>query len=214
MISAYVVAAMLGCWKRESGVNPGIWESLIPCTWDYEYEYTHKGGYGLGQWTNVGTSNGRLYNLHTFVTDAGYADGDLYGQLEFVIHEGYWSNSNQTRGNYTSLDEFLSTDSTNLPDLVWDFLANWEGVPGNHYQERLEAAEYFLGYIALHQNDNRADYQQYSYNGYMGYQSTEQLNNVMLAYWYYYDNYHPSPPGGNIPIWLLFKIRDNNYFIM
>ena len=41
-----------------------------------------------------------------------------------------------------------------------------------------------------------------------------QLNNVMLAYWYYYDNYHPSPPGGNIPIWLLFKIRDNNYFIM
>ena len=30
-ISQYVVSAICGCWRRESGVNPAIWESLIPC---------------------------------------------------------------------------------------------------------------------------------------------------------------------------------------
>ena len=155
--SIYVVAAMCGCWRRESGVNPGIWESLIPCAWNYKYEYKHKGGYGLGQWTNVGTSDGRLWKLHTWVTNNGYGDGSGDGQLAYLTVENWWNgNYNgsgdhpKTHGTYGSLSAFLNSDSTNIADLVWDFLANWEGVPGDHYQERLNYANNFLSYLQEH----------------------------------------------------------------
>ena len=45
-ISPYVVSAMCGCWAWESGMNPGIWESLTPTDWDHEYQYDGIGGYG------------------------------------------------------------------------------------------------------------------------------------------------------------------------
>ena len=184
-VSDYVVAAMCGCWKRESGVNPGIWESLVPCAWDYQYEYNGKGGYGLGQWTNVGTPHGRCYNLHKYVTSNGYTDGQGEGQLAFLVDEGYWSGSSQTKGDYSSLSEFLKSTSTNLNDLVWDFLANWEGVPGNAYSERLEAAKYFLSYIQEHKNDDKSSYSWYSENQYVGFKSSQQMGNVMLIYWWF-----------------------------
>lgn len=155
--SIYVVAAMCGCWRRESGVNPGIWESLIPCAWNYKYEYKHKGGYGLGQWTNVGTSDGRLWKLHTWVTNNGYGDGNGDGQLAYLTVENWWNgnyngtgDNSKTHGTYGSLSAFLNSDSTNIADLVWDFLANWEGVPGDHYQERLNYANNFLSYLQAH----------------------------------------------------------------
>ena len=183
-VSKYVVAAMCGCWWRESTVNPAIWESLIPCAWNYEYEYTHRGGYGLGQWTNVGTSNGRLNKLHTWVTNNGYADGDGYGQLEYILVEGYWTNSAYSRLGYTNLTQFLTSSSTNLNDLVWDFLANWEGVAGNAYSQRLAWARQCLEYIELHQNDGNS----YSWVAGNRYLSTAQtLNNVMVIYNYITD---------------------------
>lgn len=179
--SKYVIAAMCGCWRRESGVNPAIWESLIPCSWDYEYEYTHKGGYGLGQWTNVGTQHGRLYNLHTWATANGYADGDGNGQLEFMLHEGYWTNSSQSRLGYTSLNQFLASTSTNLNDLVWDFLANWEGVAGDHYSQRCQYAQQALDYIDAHAGDGNT-YTWISGNRYLS--TAETNNNVMVVYNY------------------------------
>lgn len=180
MASDYVIASMCGCWKRESGVNPGIWESLTPCAWDYQYEYTSKGGYGLGQWTNVGTPHGRLYNLHTWVTSNGYSDGDGAGQIAFVKAEAHWTNSGQTRGSYTTLQEFLDSDSTSIDTLVWDFLANWEGVPGDNYDERVDAANKFYVYIQAHKNDNPESYTWYSANTYTS--ETQMLNNVMCIY--------------------------------
>ena len=55
-ISAYPIAAAAGCFKRESGVNPGIWESLIvpSDTFYHVYQFDNIGGYGFGQFTNVG----------------------------------------------------------------------------------------------------------------------------------------------------------------
>ena len=206
-VSAHVIAAMCGCFWRESQVNPGVWESLIPCAWDFQYDFTHKGGYGLGQWTNYGTSHGRCWNLHEWVTSNGYADGDGDGQCAFLVHEQYWSNSSQTRGNYHTLDEFLSTSSTNLPDLVWDFLANWEGVPGNAYDFRLEKARLCLEYIKAHAGDDPSQYTWFSANSYSS--EAQSLNNVMCIY-FFFQGYDPGNdplkhPRRGMPVWMMLK---------
>lgn len=192
--SIYVIAAMCGCWYRESGVNPGIWESLVPCAWDYEYEYTSKGGYGLGQWTNVGTSDGRLYRLHQWVNANGYTDGDGNGQVAYITVEGYWNGSYngtgdnaETRGSYGSLANFLNSSSTNLDNLVWDFLANWEGVPGNAYSERLEWANKFLTYLQAHGGESA------SWTSKNNYLSEEESYQNALCVYNYFSGYTPEP---------------------
>lgn len=183
MASAYVIAAICGCWVRESGINPGIFESLRVVPWDAVWgEYgANTGGYGLGQWTNTGGDHhGRLWQLHTWVTGAGYQDGDGVGQLAFLIHENVWYNSSQQRGSYRTLTEFLESDSTNLEDLVWDFLASWEGVPGDAYAERVENAKKCLAHIQAHKDDKPTDYQWISNNTYLSW--TDSLNNLMCVY--------------------------------
>lgn len=217
MSSAHVVAAMCGCWKRESGVNPGIWESLIPCAWDFQYDYTGKGGYGLGQWTNIGTPYGRCYNLHQYCVNNGYADGSGAGQCAFVVYENYWSGTGPRLG-YTTLSQFLNSTSTDIEALVYDFLACWEGVPGNAYDERLEAARVFLSYIQRHASDDPSLYSWTSNNNYMGFQSAAQLANVMCIFHAFNGEAPPDPPGppdppeppageGRLPVWLLYKFR-------
>ena len=178
-ISKYVISAICGCWWRESNCNPAIWESLIPCAWDYEYEYTHKGGYGLGQWTNVGTSHGRLYNLHTWVTNNGYSDGDGYGQLEFMLHENHWATNNPSRLHYSNLTQFLESSSTNTDDLVYDFLSQWEGVPNDHYSERCGYARTILSYLEQHGGESAS---WITGNRYLS--QAQILNNALVIYNY------------------------------
>ena len=206
-VSAPVIAAMCGCFWRESQVNPGIWESLIPCAWDFQYDFTHKGGYGLGQWTNYGTPHGRTWNLHEWVNANGYTDGDGNGQCAFLVHEQYWSNSSQTRGSYTTLNEFLATDSTNLADLVWDFLANWEGVPGNAYDFRLEKARMCLEYLRAHAGDDPSSFTWTSENAYIS--EAQSLANVMCIYFFFqgYDPGNDPLKHGKrgMPVWMMIK---------
>lgn len=198
MSSMYVIAAMCGCWYRESQVNPGIWESLIPCAWDYQYEYKSKGGYGLGQWTNIGESHGRLYRLHEWVTRNGYGDGSGAGQCAYIPVEAVWNgnyhgtgDNPQTRGHYGSLANFLNSDSTNLDDLVWDFLANWEGVPGDNYSIRQKRAHTFLSYLQAHSSEPG---QWTSRNKYLTEKQTRQ--NVLAVYHAMQgDSPAPDPPG-------------------
>lgn len=178
-ISKYVIAAICGCWWRESNCNPQIWESLIPCAWDYEYEYTNKGGYGLGQWTNVGTQNGRLWNLHDWCTNNGYTDGDGYAELIYVYVENVWNTNNPSRLGYNTLTEFLESSSTVVDDLVYDFLSRWEGVPNDHYTERCQYAGRILNYINEHMYDNTS-WQWISGNRYLT--DNEIYNNAMVIY--------------------------------
>lgn len=182
-ISPYVVAAMCGCWAWESGMNPGIWESLNPTSWDHEYQYDGIGGYGLGQWTNVGTSHGRCWNLHVWVTEHGYTDGNLYGQLNFVIAENYWTADNSVMG-YSSLSEFLASDSTDLNKLVEEFLACWEGVPGNRLSERIAYAHNYYQFIYENAYLDVSSWQQVSGNFFQDPTGKEAHNNLMLAYWW------------------------------
>ena len=206
-ISAYVIAAMAGCFAVESNVNPGVWESLIPSTFDHVYNYDGIGGYGLGQWTNIDDPHGRLWKMYEYLTSHGFKSYDGYGQLEYIIAENYWANSPETRGDYHSLTEFLTTKSTDLSNLVWDFLANWEGVPGNAFEKRLAYAQDFLAYIQEHENDNPNKYTWISRNSYL---TIDQMkNNVMCMYFYLASG--DITPGGNgrknkgLPVWLLGK---------
>lgn len=189
-ISPYVIAAICGCWMEESGLNPGIWESLIPCAWDFQYDYTGKGGYGFGQWTNVKTPHGRCYNLHTWVTSNGYADGDGNGQIAFMMHEGYWTARNSSMG-FNTLADFLASTSTNLDALVKDFLACWEGVPGNKLAKRQQNAREFFAYIQNHWSDDPSQYSFVSANRYLS--TTETYNNLMCIYFNLIGT--PVPPG-------------------
>lgn len=210
-VSAYVIAAMCGCFKRESGVNPGIWESLTPTTWDHEYNYDGIGGFGLGQWTNVGTPYGRCYNLHEWVTSNGYVDGDGNGQLAFLIHENYWTDSNSIFG-YATLTDFLSSTSTDIDALTAEFLACWEGVPGNALEERQQAARAFYSYIDAHKTEPSSSWNWTSGNFYLGYLSNDQYANVMCAYWFL-NGYVPPGPGPapgpkkrkGMPIWMMIR---------
>lgn len=207
-ISPYVISAMCGCWAWESGMNPGIWESLIPTSWDHEYQYDGIGGYGLGQWTNVGTPYGRCYNLHTWVTSQGYIDGDLYGQLEFVIHENYWTASNSVMG-YNTLSEFLSSDSTDLDRLVEEFLACWEGVPGDHLTERRAYAKNYYTFIYNNRDKAPTSWNQTSGNFYQDPTGDEAHGNLMLAYWWA-GGVKPEPPtpgknGKKMPLWMFLR---------
>lgn len=214
--SDYVVAAIAGNFARESTVNPGIWESLIvpsdSVPWYHVYVVGQGiGGYGLGQWTNwknpnTGAISWRTKNLYDWLTANGFSPDSGDGQLTYMIYEGVWANSSQTRGNYTSLFEFLNSDSTNLSDLVWDFLANWEGVPGNAFQERLNYATQFYQYIQEHKNDNPNDYSWIAKNGYLT--ESEKLNNVMCMY-FYFSNGDPTPPYvkpiNKLPLWMMVR---------
>ena len=189
-VSKYVVAAMCGNFKAESNVNPGIWEQRIPSTWDHEYQYDDIGGFGLGQWTNVGTQYGRLWDLHTWVTSNGYQDGDGNGQVAYIPVENVWYSGSSL--GYSTLSDFLNSNSTDLYALTYDWLICWEGIGTDSLAERYEAAQYFLDYLNAHENDNPADYVWISTNEYLDW--WEMYNNVMCVYFAFNGYTPPTPP--------------------
>ena len=204
-ISQYVVAAITGCWRWESGVNPKIWESLIVKTWDYQYgdDGPHQGGYGLGQWTNVGTPHGRLWDMHEWFIQQGLTDGDGFGQLEYFLVEDYWTPKTNTRFHFQTLQEFLESQSPNLEDLVWDFLACWEGVTGDHYTERSRYAREHLNYIIQHKDDGQT-YNWIDGNRYLS--LNETLNNVMVVF-QNIGKFKPSKKDKKMPLWMMARRR-------
>lgn len=198
-ISDYVVAAMCGNFAVESTVNPGVWESLIPCAWDYQYEYTNRGGYGLGQWTNVGTPYGRNYQRHVWMSAQGYADDDGYGQLDYILHENYWT---PNYGSISTLEDFLTSTLTDLGELTMMWLRNWEGIGTGTYQQRLNYANTFYSYIQAHLNDDPATYTWIASNSYLS--VSDMCNNVMCMFF---------GIGGKLKrlkIWLLWQMSKNS----
>lgn len=222
-VSEYVVAAITGCWYEESHVNPAIWESLKVCDWDYQYEYKSKGGYGFGQWTNVGTKHGRLYKMHQWMTSNGYDMTSGEGECAYLLEENYWDH-NLDISTYPTLSSFLRSTSTDVEHLTEVFLANWEGVPGNKLKLRKGNALRFLQYIK--QNKNKTGFKWYHGNTYdlgggyanlsaSGYGSVQYskrtLSNVMMVY-FYFNNITPEPiPEGNYNITIVIEGNGTAY---
>lgn len=182
--SHYVIAAICGNWLQESAVNPGIWETLIVCPWDYMHTNSPKaGGFGLGQWTNTSHPTGnsmRCLNLHNYVVSNGYQDGQADGQLMFLGVEDVW-NMTSPRLSIPNLKAFLESPSTDIEALTYDFLLCWEGINDGTFPVRLEAAQRFATYIQQHSNDDPSLYREcITGNRYLS--DSETLHNVMYIY--------------------------------
>ena len=220
-VSAYVISAICGCFKRESGVNPGIWENLVvpSDTFYHIYQYDNIGGYGFGQFTNVRNPNTgevswrcRDYYLWCVANNKSTDDGNA--QMDYILNvEQVWMNSSYKRGSYTTLAEFMESTSTNLEDLTWDWLACWEGVPGDAFAERYAFARLAYQYIYDHQNDDPTTYAWVTGNFYCT--EAQMLNNVMCMY-FYLQGYTPGPgpgpgpgptpsTGTKMPLWMMLK---------
>lgn len=213
-ISIPVISAILGNWQVESGINPGVWESLkdpvtdlgAPDRWTYQFakvDGVGTGGFGLGQWTNVGTPNGRLYNLHQYCVDNNYTDGDGYGQLGFFLYENLWMRKPDQRTSAKTLEEFLGLSSASVEDLTWDFYRCWEGIDNGTYETRKNNALSIQTYIIAHMLDDPEDFVWVAKNDYLT--PDETLNNAMVVYFWLTANYEPTPikTKKGMPVWMM-----------
>lgn len=175
-ISFYVVSAILGNFHVESTVNPGIYESLhvIPNA-DMTNNNVY-GGYGLGQWTNsapLGLT--RRTQLIQWLDSNGYSWTDGDAQLDYLLHENYW---HQNVGSYSTLTDFLLSDSTDINELTRIYMRNWEGINNSTLSTRQQWANTFYNYIVEHYEDENIT-TWYSDNSYLS--EAKQKNNAVLV---------------------------------
>lgn len=213
-VSDLVISAICGNFWRESTVNAGIWESLIPMPWDYIYNYSdpNKGGYGIGGFTNTQGPYGadmRLLRMHDWCVNNGYAVDDGNAQLYYIVFvERLWA------GHYQNddFDDYLSSTETDLYTLVDQWCRYWEGVPGNAMPERFAYAQQAYDYIQAHKNDDPSTYHWVAGNRFLT--TEETLNNVMCLYFWFKSYYTPSEGGGGgdgkrrkgkLPVWLMLR---------
>lgn len=199
-ISAYVAAAIAGNMWQESTLSPGVWENLSP-----GLPTDLLKGYGLGQWTNTGgDTHGRLYQLLTWLSDNGYASDDGDGQLAFLIHENVWFTNSEYP--FSSLEDFLKSDSTDIEMLTHAYNLCWEGIHDISWDNRVTYARQCYDYIVTHANDTTIT-MWYNENTYL---STEQrLNNAVMLYRYLSagggGGGTPSKRKKKMPIWMWIK---------
>lgn len=149
-VSLYVIAAICGNFWAESNVNPGIYEGLnvVPLTDNSVY-----GGYGLGQWTNMPPSLTRRTQLANWLSENGYAMDSGDGQLSYLIHEDYWTPGSIEQSAYQTLEEFLQSTSTDIPQLTKEYMFHWEGINNGTLTTRQANAATVYDYLVEHFSD-------------------------------------------------------------
>lgn len=197
----YVIAAICGNFYQESTVNPGIWENLT----------VGAPGYGLGQWTNNETTSRRTA-LFNYLHDNGFAIDSGQGQLEFLMYEHIWVPSLFVQSAYDTFYQFIASTSTNLYDLVQEFMFHWEGINDGSFNTRYSWAQTFL---ALFQNDSGTREPWTAGNFYLTEQQT--INNALLIKDFFTGETPPEPPEPpgpaplptkrkGLPPWLIYKL--------
>lgn len=141
-----VVAAICGNFWQESTVNPGIWEGLVP----------NNPGYGLGQWTDNPPFVIRRTALFDWLDTHGYAHDSGQGQLEFLIDEDLWIPSTFTPSQYSTMSDYFASTSTNLNDLVLEWMYHWEGIDDGTAPVRLTYANRFYNLFLLDDGTRRS----------------------------------------------------------
>lgn len=197
--SLYVISAICGNFWQESNINPAIWESLTPANWTDDYH-----GYGLGQWTNVGASR-RLEDLYTWLVSNNYSITDGDAQCDYIVQENYWL-AKPEYPQYTTLNTFLNSNSTDIAELTHAFNWCWEGIHDSSWDERVTRAQQIYNYILAHANDTSIT-QWITGNRYLS--DNERLNNAVMMYRHLSagggGGGTPSKPHRKMPLWM--KIR-------
>lgn len=131
--SVFVVSALAGNAWQESHVNPR-------CGIDRE------SAFGLFMW-----DGGRKSNLLEWLTANGYAKDSGVGQLKYLIVENEWQGSSH---GISSLSEFLSSNSNDIPALTEAFCTCWERPGKPNLQNRIDFAEEVYYYIIENANND------------------------------------------------------------
>lgn len=208
--NVYVVGAICGNWWWESGIDPGIYESLkvVPLTDNNIY-----GGYGLGQWTNAPARNVfRRTALVTWLRANNYSDDSGNGQLDYFVTENTWYR-NGYGANFQNLQDFLSSTSNDIQMLTYAFMQGWEGIWNGTQNQRVQYALQVVNYIQEHYQDDPGNW--ITGNRYLS--EAERYHNALLVYnWLVGNDVPPDPdppqppepePKGKkkMPLWM--KIR-------
>lgn len=180
--SIYVVSALCGNAWRESTINSGL---------------NQVGGsaYGMFQW-----DGSRKTSLLSWLSDNGYSEDSPQGQLEYLVYENDWINN---YGEFSTLEEFLNSDSTDIAYLTECFMKNWERPGVEKLEERIERANQCYAYILAHANDSSIN-SWYISDSYLT--EAQSLNNAVMMY-----NYYSTGGGGgsfkraSMPIWMMLK---------
>lgn len=182
-VSIYVACALAGNAWSESHINPTL---------------NQLGGtaFGLFQW-----DGGRKTNLLNWLSENGYDKDSPDGQMTYLVVEQDWI---QNYGEFATLDDFLKSDSTDIPYLTECFMRCWErpGVPA--LENRISFAQKAFTYIQSHANDTSIT----TWETIPAYYLSEEqaLRNAVLLYRFY------SAGGGGggtirpknkLPIWMM-----------
>lgn len=176
----YVIAAICGNFYQESTVNPGIWENLT----------INAPGYGLGQWTDNPPIVERRTALFNWLTANGYSHDSGEGQLKFLVYENVWIPSTFTPSAYNTLTDYFNSTSTNLSDLVYEFMWHWEGIDDGSFSTRYSYAQDVYN-LFIHDNGQRDPW--YTGNRYLA-RDSESMANSLLIKDFFLEEEPPEPP--------------------
>lgn len=130
--SIYVVSALAGNAWRESHINPTL-------------SQIGGGAFGLFQW-----DGDRKTALLDWLSENGYEDTSPTGQMQYLIIEGDWLGS---FGGISSLEEFLTSTSTDIAMLTEAFCTCWERPSIPALAERINFANKALEFIQINANN-------------------------------------------------------------
>ncbi|GAA5405514.1 hypothetical protein SuUB85_15370 [Streptococcus uberis] len=157
------IAAIVGCFGVESGVQPKRAEGdflsppvgASPSSWDDDkwldipgpaiygggYPNILRRGLGMGQFTD--TTDGAIRNtlLREYAKKKGKKWYDMELQIDFML-EG-------DNPYYTKIFKEIVTSNRDVDTLTAEFLAKWEGVPGNKLAQRQAIAHQALSWFKM-----------------------------------------------------------------
>ena len=184
--SIYVVSALAGNAWRESHINPTLGQ---------------QGGtaFGIFQW-----DGSRREALYTWLEANGYERTDPVGQMKYLVVENDWQGE---FAGITSLQEFLTSSSTNIAQLTEAFETCWERAGKPALQERIDFAYKAYDYIQEHANDSSITAWETEPKYYLS--ESQALNNAVLMYRFYSagggGGGTPSKRKKSMPVWMMIR---------